>query len=169
LVHLSELSWTRVGRASDVVEVGQEVDVLIIGVDRERKKIALSLRRAQPEPWADAASKYLPGQIVEGTITRLTTFGAFARIEDGIEGLIHISELDEGHVANPRHVVQEGEVRPMRILRIEPERRRLGLSLRGIPRGDEPDASAYAAHRQDDAGPTIGDAFGGWTDQEDER
>src|SRR5436309_379594 len=95
LVHLSELSWSRVARASDVVKVGDEIDVMVLGVDREHRKIALSLRRTQPEPWTLIAQKYHPGDIVEGTITKLATFGAFARIDDGIEGLIHICELSE--------------------------------------------------------------------------
>ncbi len=168
LVHLSELSWTRVGRPSDVVHVGDEVDVMVLGVDRERKKIALSLRRTQPEPWALAATKFHPGDIVEGTITRITTFGAFARIEDGIEGLIHVSELGDSHVANPRQVVQEGERHRMRILRVEPERRRLGLSLRGV---DQPDDQAFGSYSfgHDYGAPTIGQALGGWEEQADER
>jgi small subunit ribosomal protein S1 len=177
LVHLSELSWTRVNKASDVVQVGDEVDVMVLGVDRERRKIALSIRRTQPEPWTLAAQKYHPGDVVEGTITRLATFGAFARLEDGVEGLIHISELSEGRIANPRQVVQEGERRRMRVLRVEPERRRLALSLKNVPLVDdfgveqEPDWSRGYSTAGDQ--PTIGDAFGHWArsagEEDDER
>jgi small subunit ribosomal protein S1 len=177
LVHLSELSWTRVGRPSDVLNVGDEIDVMVISVDRERKKIGLSLRRTQPEPWAAAAGKYQPGDIVEGTITRIAAFGAFARIEDGIEGLIHISELGEGHIANPRQAVQEGERHRMRVLRVEPDRRRLGLSLRHVDHPEQPEeqpADPYSAgnyssgsysYGGDYSRPTIGDAFGNWQEQ----
>lgn len=169
LVHLSELSWTRVGKPSDVVKVGDEVDVMVIGVDRDRKKIALSLRRTQPEPWAAAAARYHPGDVVEGTITRIAAFGAFARIDDGIEGLIHISELGEGHIANPRQVVQEGERHRMRVLRVEPDRRRLGLSLRQVDHGvDEEPTGTYTFGGTYDR-PTIGDHFGSWDDQAGER
>lgn len=173
LVHLSELSWTRVGRASDVVKVNDVVDVMVLGVDRENKKIALSLRRTQPEPWAVLAQKYHPGDIVEGTITKLAAFGAFARIEDGIEGLIHISELSDGHVGNPRNVVEEGERRRMRVLRVEPERRRLGLSLRGIqPLVEEQPVEelpyTYSYQPDENAGPTIGDHFR-WQQQDDDE
>ncbi|HUE75943.1 MAG TPA: S1 RNA-binding domain-containing protein [Chloroflexota bacterium] len=132
LVHLSELSWSPVQNPEEIVRVGDEIDVMVLNVNRERKKIALSIRRTQPEPWARIAEKYQPGDIVTGTVTKLTTFGAFARIEDGVEGLIHISEMGAGHIVHPRNAVTEGETRRMRILRVEPERRRLGLSLRDI-------------------------------------
>jgi len=130
LVHLSELAWGSVPNPSDVLQVGQEVDVYVLGVDREKKKIALSLRRAQPEPWAKVAEKYKPGDLVTGTITKLANFGAFARIEEGVEGLIHISELSQERIAHPRNVVKEGDVLSLRILRIDAEKRRLGLSLK---------------------------------------
>lgn len=137
LVHLSELSWVPVNHPSEVVQVGDTVTVVVLAVDREKKKIALSLRRAQPEPWTRVAEKYRPGDLVTAVITRLTTFGAFARIPDGVEGLIHISELSTAHVTHPSKVVKEGDVVTARILRIEPERRRLGLSLRDVPRTGE--------------------------------
>ena len=172
LVHLSELSWTRVARAADVVSVGDEVEVMILGVDRERKKIALSLRRTKPEPWAQMAEKYQAGDIVEGTITKLAAFGAFAQIDDGIEGLIHISELSDTHVSDPRQIIQEGEHRRMRILRVEPERRRLGLSLRSVPTLAEPEAELepdYMDYSPQSGGNTIGEAaFGQWKPDEDE-
>jgi small subunit ribosomal protein S1 len=130
LVHLTEMSWTPVSNPADIVQVGNEVEVLVLGVDREKKKIALSLKRLRAEPWEDVPKRYYPGQIVQARVTKLATFGAFAEIEPGIEGLIHISELSDERIQHPRNVVQEGEVVPVKILRIEPERRRLGLSLR---------------------------------------
>jgi small subunit ribosomal protein S1 len=132
LVHLSELAWHPVANPAEVVSVGQEVEVLVLGVDRERQKISLSLRRTQPEPWATAAERYIVGSLVTGRIARLTTFGAFLRLDDGIEGLIHVSELSDRHVVHPRNVVSEGEVVTAKVLRVEADRRRLGLSLRQV-------------------------------------
>ena len=130
LVHLSELSWGRIGHPREVVQVGQEVDVHVLGIDRERKRIALSLRRCLPEPWSTVAERYHLGQLVQGEITQLATFGAFVRIEDGIEGLIHLSELSDTPIAHPREVVQEGDKVTLRVIRIDPIHRRIGLSLR---------------------------------------
>ncbi|HET9015983.1 MAG TPA: 30S ribosomal protein S1 [Thermomicrobiaceae bacterium] len=130
LVHLSELSWSRVKHPSEVLKVGQEVDVFVLGINAEEKKIALSIKRTQPEPWSRVAMKYEVGQLVYGTVTQLANFGAFARIEDGIEGLIHVSELSEQRIGHPRQVVSEGQDLILRIIRIDPARRRMGLSLR---------------------------------------
>ncbi|HEX2923679.1 MAG TPA: 30S ribosomal protein S1 [Chloroflexota bacterium] len=130
LVHLSELSWGQVSHPSQLLKVGQEVDTMVVGVDRENKKIALSLKRLQPEPWTGVAERYHVGEIVTGRITKLASFGAFARIEEGVEGLIHISELSDERIAHPKGVVKEGDEVQLRIIRIDPSRRRLGLSLR---------------------------------------
>lgn len=130
LVHLSELSWSRVKHPSDILKVGDRVRVYILSIDNDRKRIALSIKRTQGEPWANVGERYQLGQTVEGTITQLASFGAFARIEDGIEGLIHVSEIGDGRVQHPREVVQEGDVVQARIIRIDPARKRMGLSLR---------------------------------------
>ncbi len=130
LIHISELSWEPVTSPSDVVQPGQEVDVQILKVDAETRRISLSLRRTQNDPWQVAVGQFSEGQIVEGTVTRLAAFGAFARLEGNVEGLIHISELTDHHIRHPKEVVTEGESYQLKILRIEPERRRLGLSLR---------------------------------------
>ncbi|HET7035296.1 MAG TPA: 30S ribosomal protein S1 [Thermomicrobiaceae bacterium] len=130
LVHLSELSWSRVKHPSEVLHVGEEVDVYVLGINAEEKKIALSIKRTQPEPWSRVAAKYEVGQLVIGTVTQLANFGAFARIEDGIEGLIHVSELSEQRIEHPKQVVHEGQDLILRIIRIDPARRRMGLSLR---------------------------------------
>jgi small subunit ribosomal protein S1 len=139
LVHLSELAWRPVTNPSEVVEVGSEVDVVVLGVDRERQKISLSIRRTQPEPWVTAVERYPVGSLVTGTVARLTTFGAFVRLDDGIEGLVHVSELSDHHVTHPRNVVKEGDVITVRVLRVEAERRRLGLSLRQAAQADDQD------------------------------
>ena len=130
LVHLSELSWSRVRHPSEVLKVGEEVEVYVLGINAEEKKIALSIKRTQPEPWSRVATSYEVGQLVKGTVTQLANFGAFARIEDGIEGLIHVSELAEERIQHPKQVVEEGEELILRIIRIDPQRRRMGLSLR---------------------------------------
>ena len=130
LIHISELSWSMVNTPEEVVRVGQKVDVFVLRVDAENKKIALSLRRLQPEPWETINERHNTGDIVNATVTKLTNFGAFARVEDSIEGLIHISELSSRMINHPREVVREGDQVEVKILRIEPERRRLGLSLK---------------------------------------
>src|SRR5215207_5748776 len=130
LVHLSELSWSRVRHPSEVLKVGQEVEVYVLGINAQEKKIALSIKRTQAEPWSRVAAKYEVGQLVRGTVTQLANFGAFARIEDGIEGLIHVSEIADDRVTHPKQVVSEGDDLLLRIIRIDPQRRRMGLSLR---------------------------------------
>src|SRR5215217_2117490 len=130
LVHLSELSWSRVKHPSEVLKPGDRVKVYILSVDNDRKRIALSIKRTQNEPWTTVNDRYQLGQMVEGTITQLASFGAFARIEDGVEGLIHVSEMGDGRVKHPRDVVQEGDVVQARIIRIDPARKRMGLSMR---------------------------------------
>src|SRR5947199_2271644 len=128
LVHISQLAWSRVNHPSEVLKVGQEVEVQVLSVDKEKKKIALSIKRAEVDPWTTVEQRYTPGQVVTGTITKIAPFGAFARIEDGIEGLIHLSELPAG--MDPKASLHEGQQLQLRILRIDAERRRLGLSLR---------------------------------------
>ena len=130
LIHISELSWSMVNSPDEVVKVGDELDVFVLRVDAENKKIALSLRRLQPEPWETIHERHAVGDVVQATITKLTNFGAFARVEDSVEGLVHISELSTRMVTHPREVVREGEDVKVKILRIEPDPRRLGLSLK---------------------------------------
>jgi small subunit ribosomal protein S1 len=130
LVHLSEISWTRVKHPSEVLRVGDEVDVMVLSVNPEQRKIALSIRRTQPEPWMQVASQFQVGQVVRGTITQLASFGAFARLQEGVEGLIHVSELAGWRVEHPNEVLQEGDDVIVCVIRIDPARRRIGLSLR---------------------------------------
>ncbi len=132
LIHLSELSWSRVNHPSEVIKVGDEVDVYVLNVDRDRKRIGLSLRRLEPEPWSVVHDRYAVGQIVEGVITKLASFGAFARVDGTLEGLIHISELANHRVTHPKEVVKEGDVLQLRVIRIDPARRRMGLSLKRV-------------------------------------
>lgn len=138
LVHLSEISWERIQHPSEVLKVGQEVKVKIISIDKDKKRIGLSIRQLQEDPWLQRASAYQVGQLVEGAITRLTKFGAFARLEEDMEGLIHISEISEKRIEHPKEVLKEGDVVTLRIIKIDPDNHRIGLSLRRV------DSMAYA-------------------------
>jgi small subunit ribosomal protein S1 len=132
LVHLSELSWERVDHPSKLLKVGDEVEVKVINIDQERRRIGLSMRQLQQDPWEDHMSSYKVGQLVEGEITRLVKFGAFAKLDEHVEGLIHISELSEERIEHPKEVVQEGDKVNLRVIKIEPDKRRIGLSLRKV-------------------------------------
>jgi len=139
LVHLSELSWGQVQHPSQVLQIGQEVDVRVVGVDRENKKIALSLKQVEENPWSRIEQKYHIGDTVTARITKLAQFGAFAELEPGVEGLVHISELSDERITHPKQVVREGEEVQLRIIKIDPGRHRLGLSLRQVEdAGDYP-------------------------------
>jgi small subunit ribosomal protein S1 len=138
LVHLSELSWERIQHPSEILDVGQEVKVKVINIDKDKKRIGLSLRALSDDPWRARIEKFSVGQLVEGVITRLTKFGAFARLEGDIEGLIHISEISEDRIEHPKEALREGQVVALRVIRIDPEQHRIGLSLRKV------DSAAFA-------------------------
>jgi len=146
LIHLSELSWKRVNHPKEVLSVGQEVEVYVLNVDRERRRIGLSRKRLQPDPWSLVEENYRVGQLVEGVITKLAKFGAFACVVDDeeIEGLIHISELSEDHIAHPKEVVNEGQIVTLRIIRIDSDQRRMGLSLKRVDQAEYADADWQA-------------------------
>lgn len=138
LVHMSEISWDRVQHPSEIYKVGQEIKVKVINIDHEKKRIGLSIRQLISDPWDEKAAQFQVGQLIEGTITRLTKFGAFARLADDIEGLIHISEISERRIEHPKEVLQEGDVCTLRIIKVDPSVHRIGLSLRRV------DSMAYA-------------------------
>lgn len=139
LVHISQLTWSPINHPSEVVQVGQEVEVQVLSIDKEKKKIALSIKRTQVDPWTTFEERYAPGQLVTGIVTKIAPFGAFARIEEGIEGLIQLADLPSGF--DPQSILREGAQLQLRILRIDSERHRLGLSLR---LAEEPDGNATA-------------------------
>jgi small subunit ribosomal protein S1 len=131
LVHVSELSWGRVRHPSDAALVGDEISAFVIQVDKERCRVALSLKRMNQNPWETAEERYRPGQITEATITSLAPFGAFARLEEGLDGLIHVTEMGAvGEKVNPRELLREGQIVQVRILQVDAQHQRLGLSLR---------------------------------------
>jgi small subunit ribosomal protein S1 len=135
LIHISELSWSHVNHPSEVLEIGQKVDVKVLDIDRERQRISLGLKQTQTDPWQQVLESYNEGDIVAGKVTKVVTFGAFVEILPGVEGLVHISELAQHHVENPREVVSQGDTVNVRILEVDAERRRLSLSLKRVDDG----------------------------------
>jgi small subunit ribosomal protein S1 len=132
LIHLSELAWTHVSHPGEILKVGDEIQVYILKIEYDQLRVALSLKRLQPEPWSEVFNHYQINQIVDATITKLTNFGAFARIDNQIEGLIHISELTDKNITHPREVVSENQQVKVRIIHIDPERKRMGLSMKQV-------------------------------------
>jgi len=130
LIHVSEVSWSRVAHPRDVLGCNQEIQVHVLSVDVDQGRVALSLKRTRPDPWSSVEQRYVIGQMVEGTVTNVVNFGAFVCLEEGLEGLIHVSELADGHFLHPRSVVNEGERVCARVVSIDGTSRRLGLSLR---------------------------------------
>ncbi len=145
LIHISELSWGRVGHPADMLKRGDEIKVFVMEVNRDQGRVALSIKRLQPDPWETVETRYHVGQIIQGVITNVVDFGAFACVEDGLEGLIHVSELAEGHFLHPRNVVREGETVHARILNIDGHARRLGLSLRQFAAETATESSTHQA------------------------
>jgi small subunit ribosomal protein S1 len=132
LIHISEISWSHVNHPSEVLEIGQTVSVKVLDIDRERQRISLGLKQTQSDPWQQVLDQYSEGDVVEGKVTKVVTFGAFVEIMPGVEGLVHISELAQHHVENPREVVGQGDQVQAKIIEVDPERRRLSLSLKRV-------------------------------------
>src|SRR5881392_3458533 len=138
LIHISELSWSHVNHPSELLEIGQEVQVKVLDIDRDRQRISLGLKQTQSDPWQQVLDSYSVNDVVEGRVTKVVTFGAFVEILPGVEGLVHISELAAHHVENPREVVAQGQAVNVRILEIDGDRRRLSLSLKRVEEGEQP-------------------------------
>ncbi len=132
LIHLSELAWTHVSHPNEILKVGDTVDVYIFNIEHEQQRVALSLKRLQPEPWSQVFDYYQINQVVDAVVTKLTNFGAFARIDNRIEGLIHISEISDKNISHPRETVSENQEIKVRIIHIDPERKRMGLSMKQV-------------------------------------
>ena len=132
LIHISELSWSHVNHPSEVLEIGQDVQVKVLDIDRERQRISLGLKQTQSDPWQQVIESYHENDVVEGRVTKVVTFGAFVEILPGVEGLVHISELAQHHVENPREVVSQGQPVNVKIIEVDGERRRLSLSLKRV-------------------------------------
>jgi small subunit ribosomal protein S1 len=132
LVHVSELSWKHVDHPSEVVQVGQEVEVEVLDVDLERERVSLSLKATQEDPWKEFERQYKAGEIIDGEVTKLVPFGAFVRVAPGIEGLVHISELSDEHVESPEQVISTGESVRVKVIDVDVSRRRVSLSKRQV-------------------------------------
>ncbi len=143
LVHVSELSWKHIDHPSEVVEVGQPVEVEVLDVDMDRERVSLSLKATQEDPWQAFARQHAIGQVVPGQVTKLVPFGAFVRVEDGIEGLVHISELAQRHVEMPEQVVKVGSDVFVKVIDIDLERRRISLSLKQANEGMDPESDEF--------------------------
>ncbi|MGZ4386434.1 MAG: 30S ribosomal protein S1 [Gaiellaceae bacterium] len=135
LIHISELSWSHVNHPSEVLEIGQTVNVKVLDIDRDRQRISLGLKQTQSDPWQQVVEAYSENDVVEGKVTKVVTFGAFVEIVPGVEGLVHISELAQHHVENPREIVSQGDVVRVAVLEIDADRRRLSLSMKRVEGG----------------------------------
>ena len=156
LIHISELSWSHVNHPSEVLTIGEKVNVKVLDIDRDRQRISLGLKQTQADPWQSVIESYQVGDVVEGRVTKVVTFGAFVEIHSGVEGLVHISELAAHHVENPREVVNQGDVLAVRVIEIDADRRRLSLSLKRVADGDPiqhhlPDEIRNAVVPEDDS------------------
>jgi small subunit ribosomal protein S1 len=132
LIHISELSWSHVNHPSEILSIGDTVSVKVLDIDRDRQRISLGLKQTQEDPWQRVVDTYNVGDELEGTVTKVVTFGAFVEILDGVEGLVHISELAQHHVENPRELIRPGDPVRVKILEIDSERRRLSLSIKRV-------------------------------------
>jgi small subunit ribosomal protein S1 len=155
LIHISELSWSHVNHPSELLNIGDTVQVKVLDIDRERQRISLGLKQTQEDPWQRVVDTYNVGDDLEGTVTKVVTFGAFVEIMDGVEGLVHISELANHHVENPREVVQPGDEVKVKVLEIDSERRRLSLSVKRVEGQELPRRSLEGAGDLDDV-PSLG-------------
>ncbi len=159
LVHISELAWFPVAHPSEVLKVGQVVEVKVLRIDKQRERVGLSLKRVQPDPWSHIEELYSAQQLVEAVVTRVTDFGAFVRLRSGVEGLLHVSEMADIRPDHPQSLVSPGDLLLLRVLRIEPERRRIGLSLRAVSETEWSDwAASYrekAAAMAEEAAPEL--------------
>lgn len=176
LIHVSELAWHRVDHPRDVLKVGDEIDVYVLNLDRSSNRIALSRKRLLRDPWEDASERYHEGQLVEGTVTNVVDFGAFVALDNGLEGLLHLSEMGDGTLKEPYSYVQKGDRLSLRISHLEPEKRRVGFTQRwgtdaetvnaetaaedeAPPASDEPVASAEDVEEEEtpEAEPEVGE------------
>src|SRR6185436_6334797 len=144
LLHVSDMSWTRkISHPSEMLEKGQEVTCKVLSVDQERRRIALGLKQLDQDPWATSIpAKYQPGQLVKGKVTKITNFGVFVGLEDGLEGLLHISELADHKVENPEEVVKVGDTIEVKILRVDTDERKIGLSRNRVQWSEEQENEA---------------------------
>ncbi|MEG6511006.1 bifunctional 4-hydroxy-3-methylbut-2-enyl diphosphate reductase/30S ribosomal protein S1 [Desulforamulus ruminis] len=176
LLHISEMSWHRINHPSEVVKAGDELEVMVLKVDRENEKISLGLKQILPNPWDNVEEKYPVDKIFPAKVVRLASFGAFVQLEPGVEGLVHISHLADRHVAKPDEVVREGEEVNVKVLSVDPVEKRIRLSIREVnsegrparePRQNKQETAPVVEENKEENGPTLGDVFGDMFKQEE--
>ncbi len=158
LVHNSQLSWGRVNHPSEVVSIGDKVEVYVLDFDKDTKKIALSLKDVKKDPWNTVKDKYAVGSVIEGTIVKLLNFGAFVEVENGIEGLVHISEITDEHIAKPSEKLNIGDKVKVKVLEVNSDEKRMSLSIKEATEKPKEDFSKYDDSEEEDV--TLGDLFG---------
>ncbi len=163
LLHVSDMSWTRkISHPNEVLEKGQELECKILAVDTDRRRIALGLKQMNDDPWStDIPGRYQPGQVIKGKVTKITNFGVFVGLEDGLEGLLHISELSDDKVDNPEDLVKVGDELEVKVLRVDTEERKIGLSRRRLEWSEEQEAAAQKADEKEAAARTAPDDLKG--------
>ncbi|MDH8677692.1 30S ribosomal protein S1 [Fusibacter bizertensis] len=159
LIHVSQMSWRRVKNPSEILNVGDVVDVIVLKVEREKEKVSLKLAQVQENPWETISTRYAVGDVVKGKVTRLMNFGAFVEVEEGVEGLVHISELSENHVTRPNEVVQVGDEIEVMVLELDVDNHRMSLSLKAVTGMDLEDYESLMPE-EDSAPATLSDLFG---------
>jgi small subunit ribosomal protein S1 len=161
MIHVSDLSWAkRVMNPADILKEGDEVEAVVLSIDPEKQRVSLGLKQIEPDPWIQVPEKYAIGTIVRGKIVNITSFGAFAKLEEGVEGLIHISELDERHVDNPEEIVSVGEELELKVISLDTEERRIGLSLKEAKADQEQSVISRYMEGQFSDRPTMADLMG---------
>ncbi len=166
LVHISQLSHEHVEKASDVVEEGQTINVKVLSVDRDNERISLSLKATQPGPWHDLSSRVKSGEVVEGTVRRLVSFGAFVEVFPGVEGLVHISQISNRHIGTPGEVLEEGETVSVKILDVDENAKRLSLSMKELERDQaREEVKQYEKKEDDNSGFSLSDMIGDQLDK----
>ncbi|MCY8104301.1 30S ribosomal protein S1 [Bacillus sp. FSL R5-0560] len=163
LVHISQLSHSHVEKPSDVVEEGQEVKVKVLSVDRDNERISLSIKETLPGPWSQVGEKVKPGDVLEGKVQRLVSFGAFVEILPGVEGLVHISQISNKHIGTPHEVLEEGQTVKVKVLDVNENEERISLSMRELeetPKADQEDYRQYQAKEETSTGFQLGDLIG---------
>ena len=158
LIHVSQMSWRRVKNPSEILNVGDVVDVIVLKVEREKEKVSLKLAQVQENPWETISTRYAVGDVVKGKVTRLMNFGAFVEVEEGVEGLVHISELSENHVTRPNEVVQVGDEIEVMVLELDVDNHRISLSLKAVTGMDLEDYESLMPE-EDSAPATLSDLF----------
>ncbi|KRL38417.1 30S ribosomal protein S1 [Liquorilactobacillus uvarum] len=179
LVHVSEIAYERVEKPSDVLKVGETVKVKVLAVDPEKERISLSIKQTLPQPWDDLDEKVAEGDILEGTVKRLTSFGAFVEVFPGVEGLVHISQISHKHIATPNEVLTSGETVKVKVLNVHPEEHRLALSIKALeekpsaassePKKKQVENDTKAEAPEENTGFTLGDLVGDLKDDEEDK